>query len=109
MGWVDVATLEELRRSAEGLVGASAHGRPLAVALVGDDVFCVDDVCPHAGAALHDGWCEGREIVCGQHGWSFDLADGSGRTIAGLDVVVHPARIRGDGVVEVDLPDGGDA
>lgn len=32
--------------------------------------------CPHAGAALDDGWVADGALVCPRHGWAFDLETG---------------------------------
>lgn len=36
-------------------------------------VRAVRDECPHRGAPLSRGHCTGDELVCGFHGWRFDL------------------------------------
>lgn len=35
-------------------------------------IVCMEDVCPHRGARLSQGWTHQDEIVCPYHGWSFD-------------------------------------
>jgi nitrite reductase/ring-hydroxylating ferredoxin subunit len=32
-----------------------------------------NNMCPHAGGPLHDGFLSGATITCPWHGWSFDL------------------------------------
>lgn len=39
-------------------------------------IHCINDVCPHRGAPLHQGWVAevaGHDcVVCPYHGWAFD-------------------------------------
>lgn len=39
-------------------------------------VGCLDDVCPHRGAPLSEGWVEKKNghscVVCPYHGWAFN-------------------------------------
>lgn len=39
-------------------------------------VVAINDVCPHRGAPLHDGWVTQKDgdacVVCPYHGWAFD-------------------------------------
>jgi nitrite reductase/ring-hydroxylating ferredoxin subunit len=60
-------------------------GRDVAVARnqLGD-YFVVDDLCPHDGGRLSDGYIEGNRIICSRHNWEFDLATGQ--------CPYHPAR-----------------
>jgi len=39
-------------------------------------LFITDDRCPHRGASLADGWCEGTQVTCPWHGLTFDLSTG---------------------------------
>jgi nitrite reductase (NADH) small subunit/3-phenylpropionate/trans-cinnamate dioxygenase ferredoxin subunit len=39
--------------------------------------FAIDDVCPHMGASLSDGYLERGIVTCPWHAWRFRLADGA--------------------------------
>ncbi len=39
-------------------------------------LFVVDDICPHDGGRLADGYVEGERLICSRHNWEFDLATG---------------------------------
>ena len=43
---------------------------------VGEEYFCIDDVCTHDGGTLSDGEHCGFEINCPRHGARFDVRDG---------------------------------
>ena len=69
---------------------------------VDDEVFALDDHCPHAGASLARGYLEGDVVRCRIHHWGFRLRDG---VYVDADSPCHnaksiPTRVR-DGQVEV--------
>jgi nitrite reductase (NADH) small subunit len=49
----------------------------VAVFNVGGTFYAIDDLCPHQGASLSDGWLDGTTITCPWHAWCFNLTDGS--------------------------------
>lgn len=52
------------------LVAARDGARPVAVArLESGRLVVVDDVCPHDGGRISDGFVEGERLVCARHGW----------------------------------------
>jgi nitrite reductase (NADH) small subunit len=48
----------------------------VAVFHVEEGFYAVENVCPHQGGPLADGWLEGTTITCPWHGWCFDLRSG---------------------------------
>ena len=41
-----------------------------------DDVFALEDRCPHRGGPLSQGIVFGRTVACPLHGWNIELACG---------------------------------
>lgn len=41
-----------------------------------DEIFALDDRCPHRGGPLSQGIVHGRSVTCPLHGWCIGLADG---------------------------------
>lgn len=85
------------------------RGRPvfvdektIAVFRVGDDVYALDDSCPHNGSSLAAGRQEGVIISCRAHGLRFDIRTGRMRGVDGFCAKSYPARVV-DGTVEVDI------
>lgn len=74
MSFVRVASLEEipLDRGLRIRVGEIDLG----LYRVGDEVYAMEDACPHAGFPLSRGRLEGCVIVCEAHGWPFDVRTG---------------------------------
>lgn len=60
-------------------------------------VYAFTAVCPHAGAPLCDGWLDpmGR-IVCPDHKYRFDPANGRNTTGEGYKLFTYPVEIRED-------------
>lgn len=92
-GWTAVATLEDLPDGEvmEAMVG----DRALALARVGDDVYALDDLCPHAGGPLGDGTLEGCELTCPWHGWTFDVSTGQCTMDPSLKAGTVEAKVHG--------------
>lgn len=43
---------------------------------LGEEYFCIDDICTHDGGTLSDGEHCGYEIRCPRHGAKFDIRNG---------------------------------
>ena len=101
MAWIKVGRLSDLAdgRGMPFILG----GRRLAIFRVGDDVFAIENRCPHRGFPLHDGSLNGLTVRCRTHGSCFDLESGAVvRGPAPAGVRTYPVRVDGDGVaVEV--------
>jgi nitrite reductase (NADH) small subunit len=54
----------------------TAGGKSVCVANVDGVICAVDNVCPHRGGPLAEGFIEEGKIVCPWHAWSFDPATG---------------------------------
>jgi len=62
---------------AGAIVRARDGARAVAVArLLSGRVVVVDDVCPHDGGRISDGFVEGDRLVCARHGWELEARGG---------------------------------
>ena len=81
--WIRVATLEDIPRLGarvvrpkDGTGGANAVN--IAVFRnAEDEVFALEDKCPHKGGPLSQGIVHGRHVTCPLHGWNIALFDGN--------------------------------
>jgi nitrite reductase/ring-hydroxylating ferredoxin subunit len=51
-------------------------------------IYAIDNICPHQGAPLSEGWIEGATVTCPWHAWCFDLRTGAlrlGSSFDGID------------------------
>ncbi len=64
---------------------------------VGDQYFCLDDVCTHDGGTLSDGEHEGYEIACPRHGAKFDIRCGKALCMpATQNTRAHEVKVDGE-------------
>jgi len=63
--------------AAETVVAARDGARDVAVArLRSGKLVVVDDVCPHDGGRISDGFVDGERLVCARHGWELVACQG---------------------------------
>lgn len=88
-------------------IAVQVDGRSVALFRASGILFALDNVCPHAGAALAHGPVKDGAVRCPLHGSMFDLRTGRCRNPAiggSRPVIVHAIReVRGQ--VEVALTD----
>ncbi len=100
-GWRRVAVEADLAPGS--LRGALVDGHRLCLGRGDLGWFAVSDTCPHAGGSLSEGMVDGREIICPQHAWAFDVETGTSPDDPGCVLSVYEIRVW-DGTVEVRLP-----
>jgi nitrite reductase/ring-hydroxylating ferredoxin subunit len=94
------ASLSELREQGRLVVHVDRH--TLCLFAVGDDVYAVDNRCPHMGFPLHRGTIADGILTCHWHHARFDLCTGGTFDQWADDLRRFPVEIRGDDVL-VDL------
>lgn len=85
--WVAIEVPEK-----EGLYKLLIKGRAYCLVVQQDGVFVLSNRCPHAGADLSQGWCEGGKLVCPFHRHKFDLHTGKGDSGQGNFVESYPLK-----------------
>ncbi len=74
--WFDIGPVEKIPQRGARVV--KTPRRNIAVfRTAGDEIFAVENRCPHKGGPLSDGIVHGRKIACPLHGWVIDLESGS--------------------------------
>ena len=67
---------------------------------MGDDFYCIDDICTHDGGTLSDGPHEGCEIACPRHGAKFDLRTGKALSMpATQDTASHQVKVENGSIM----------
>ena len=106
VAWIEAASLDDLPA---GAALEFSHGRRVYVLFrVGDEITCLDGLCPHQGGRLAVGPFVGSRVTCPRIGclrWSFDVTTGESSLGEPLRRKLYPARLEGR-VVLVDLPEG---
>lgn len=74
--WLKVCGIEDIPRSG-ARAGVDGSGTRIAIFRTGnDEVFALEDKCPHKGGPLSDGIVWGDNVTCPLHGWIINLRDG---------------------------------
>ena len=94
--FIDIAALDDIPRQGARLV--KTQGGCIAVFRTADDqVFAIDDRCPHKGGPLSEGIVHGTAVTCPLHAAVFDLTTGHGTD--DWQVKTYPVRVDGGRVM----------
>ncbi|MBH9413327.1 nitrite reductase small subunit NirD [Pseudomonas aeruginosa] len=104
MHWLDICALDEINPLGSRVV-AGPKGDIAIFRAADDQVFALDDRCPHKGGPLSQGLIYGKRVACPLHNWQIELESGeavapdqgcahrhpvrveNGRVLLGLDSV----------------------
>ncbi len=75
----------------------------IAIFRVGEEIYAIDDVCPHQSASLGEGTLTGKVVACPRHGFLVDISSGQCPTHSLLRVRTFPVTREGD-TVRVAVP-----
>lgn len=98
--WVRAASVADVQ--AEACMSVQVNGHTLALFSYEDQIYAVDNRCPHMGFPLDRGTVRDGILTCYWHYARFDLASGGTFDQFADDVPVFPTQIR-DGDVWIDL------
>jgi ferredoxin-nitrite reductase len=73
-----------------------SKGEEMAVFKNNGQLYGIQNICPHEGGQLCNGWIDGGEVVCPLHGYKFDLKTGTCSTDPKLRVKVFRLVAEGD-------------
>jgi nitrite reductase (NADH) small subunit len=71
-----VCPLTEIPRLGARVVRSSVHGNIAVFRNADDEVFALEDKCPHKGGPLSQGIVHGKRVACPLHNWNIELTDG---------------------------------
>ena len=77
--WIEIGNLESVPRLGSRIVRTKA-GDIAVFRTQEDELFALDDRCPHKGGPLSQGIVHGRRVTCPLHNFVIDLA--TGKTIS---------------------------
>ena len=91
--WVDIAALEDVPQRGARMV-KTAEGC-VAVFRTGDDeVYALDNACPHKAGPLAEGIVHGKSVTCPLHNWVISLETGEAQGEDSGSVATYPARVK---------------
>ncbi|MES2652309.1 MAG: Rieske (2Fe-2S) protein [Bacteroidota bacterium] len=73
-------------------------GKKLCLIKNQNELFVIQNTCPHAGGILSGGWCKEGNIICPVHRWEYNLKTGRGAEGQGDYIHIYPVDLRDDGV-----------
>lgn len=98
--WIDIAALSGIPKQGARVI-KTRFGCVALFRTAGDQVFAIDDTCPHKKGPLSEGIVHGTSVTCPLHNWVFDLKTGLAQggdqgQVATFEVKVENGRIHMD-------------
>ena len=73
--WIEIGALDQIPRLGARVV-RTASGNIAVFRTEGDEVFALDDRCPHKGGPLSQGIVHNQRVTCPLHNFVIELANG---------------------------------
>ena len=98
--WIDIGPMSDIPPQGARVV-KTAHGCIAIFRTATDQVFAIDDACPHKGGPLSEGIVHGTHVTCPLHAWVFSLETGMAQGADAGQVARHATTIK-DGRILLD-------
>ena len=92
MSWLDIGALTDIPREGARVVKTVA-GCVAVFRTATDQVFALNDRCPHKGGPLSEGIVHGTQVTCPLHAWVFSLETGQVQGADEGEVATYPVLI----------------
>lgn len=73
--FIDIGALDDIPPQGARVI-KTAHGCIALFRTADDQVFALEDRCPHKGGPLSEGIVHGTQVTCPLHNWVFDMNSG---------------------------------
>jgi nitrite reductase (NADH) small subunit len=90
--FIDIASLDDIPRQGARVV-KTAIGCIAIFRAADDQVFALDDRCPHKGGPLSEGIVHGTSVTCPLHAMVFEMTTGQAQGADEASVRTFPVRI----------------
>lgn len=90
--WMDIGGLEEIPRQGARVV-KTRHGCVAVFRTLSDEVYALDDRCPHKGGPLSQGIVHGGAVTCPLHNMVIELSSGMAQGADEGRVRTYPLRV----------------
>ncbi|PZO63515.1 MAG: nitrite reductase (NAD(P)H) small subunit [Paracoccus denitrificans] len=90
---VDIGTIEEIPPQGARVV-RTKHGCIAVFRAADDQIYALDDRCPHKGGPLSEGIVTGGRVTCPLHNWVFDLNTGEAQGADSGRVQTYPVHVQ---------------
>ena len=91
--WIEIGAIKDIPRLGARVV-RTASGNIAVFRTESDEVFALDDRCPHKGGPLSEGIVHGTSVTCPLHNWVFDMNTGSAQGADQGTVRTYPIRVQ---------------
>jgi nitrite reductase (NADH) small subunit len=92
--FVDIGPLDAIPRQGARVV-KTAQGCVAVFRTMDDQVFALEDRCPHKGGPLSEGIVHGTSVTCPLHNWVFDMNSGAAQGADEGQVRTYATKIQG--------------
>jgi nitrite reductase/ring-hydroxylating ferredoxin subunit len=91
-----VANVAEVPPQTGKTVAAGAQS--IALFNLHGNFYALNDLCPHRGASLGEGFLDGECVLCPWHLFDFHLCTGKSETVPELKAATYEVKVEGDEV-----------
>lgn len=92
--WIDIAALHDIPQRGARVV-RTALGCVAVFRTAQDEVFALNNACPHKAGPLAEGIVHGKSVTCPLHNWVISLETGEAQGADKGRVTTYPTRIEG--------------
>jgi nitrite reductase (NADH) small subunit len=92
MSWLDIGAVTDIPREGARVV-KTATGCVAVFRTASDEVFAINDRCPHKGGPLSEGIVHGASVTCPLHNWVFSLETGLAQGLDEGEVATYATRV----------------
>ena len=92
--WIDIGALDAIPARGARVV-KTALGCVAVFRTGADEVFALDNACPHKAGPLAEGIVHGRKVTCPLHNWVISLETGEAQGADEGQVATYPAQVEG--------------
>jgi nitrite reductase (NADH) small subunit len=71
-----ICAVTDIPKLGARVVKSALHGDIAVFRNADDEIFALQDKCPHKGGPLSQGIVYGKRVACPLHNWNIELADG---------------------------------
>ena len=97
MRWSRIGSLNDIPRRGARCV-ATPRGRIAVFRTADDQVFALEDRCPHKGGPLSQGIVHGASVTCPLHNWVISLETGEAEGADQGEVRTIEIKVEGEGL-----------
>lgn len=90
--WIEIGALQDIPRRGARCV-MTPQGKIAVFRTMEDQVFAIEDQCPHKGGPLSQGIVHGASVTCPLHNWVISLETGEAQGADEGKVATIPLRV----------------